>query len=670
MPKTISQLPAAASAAAGASVAADNAAGTLTEKVTLGQIATLAAASAPVVSVAGKTGSVLLVIADVSGLQTALDGKQASGSYAAATHTHSAADITSGTLGIARIPTGTTSATVCIGNDSRLSNARTPTAHSHAIADVTGLQTALDGKQASGSYAAAVHAHVIGDVTGLQTALDGKQAAGSYAAATHTHTIANVTGLQAALDAKATPADISAAVAAVVDAAPASLDTLNELAQALNDDANFASTVTSALAGKASVTHSHSASDVTAGTFDIARIPTGTTATTVCIGNDSRLTDSRTPSGAAGGDLSGTYPNPSLANSGVTAGTYTSVTVDAKGRVTAGSNPAGYSLPVATASVLGGVKIGSGISIDANGVISASGGGYTLPNATTSTLGGVIVGTGLGVSSGTVSVTYGTSAGTACQGNDSRLSDSRAPSGAAGGDLTGTYPNPTLAASGVSAGTYTSVTVDTKGRVTAGSSPAVAYSSLTGIPSTFTPAAHNHTGEEITSGTVAYARLPVGVTASTICAGNDPRLSDSRTPTSHTHAISDTTGLQASLDAKVASGRVSQSVSSATQTLTLTDRYQGVLVCSLTGNITLTMPTVSNGASFVLILRQDATGGRVATLSGVTWPTGAAPTLSTAASSFVVLQFFCDASAWYGVLLTPATVSSSSAPLSSIWSIT
>lgn len=63
MPKTISQLPAASSANANAVVAADNATGTLTEKVTLGAIATLA----PVQSVAGKTGAVTLSVSDVTG---------------------------------------------------------------------------------------------------------------------------------------------------------------------------------------------------------------------------------------------------------------------------------------------------------------------------------------------------------------------------------------------------------------------------------------------------------------------------------------------------------------------------------------------------------------------------------------------------------------------------
>jgi hypothetical protein len=56
---------------------------------------------------------------------------------AAEIHTHAASAITSGTLDIARIPTGTTNATVCIGNDARLSDARTPASHVHSGADIT-----------------------------------------------------------------------------------------------------------------------------------------------------------------------------------------------------------------------------------------------------------------------------------------------------------------------------------------------------------------------------------------------------------------------------------------------------------------------------------------------------------------------------------------------------
>jgi hypothetical protein len=45
----------------------------------------------------------------------------------------------------------------------------------------------------------------------------------------------------------------------------------------------------------------------------IAQLPTGTSATTVAIGNDARLSDNRPPTGSAGGSLAGSYPSPTIA---------------------------------------------------------------------------------------------------------------------------------------------------------------------------------------------------------------------------------------------------------------------------------------------------------------------------------------------------------------------
>lgn len=117
--------------------------------------------------------------------------------------------------------------------DSRLTNARPPTAHSHAVADVTGLQGALDGK----------------------------------APTSHTHAIAQVTGLADALAAKMTEAQAdaiaTAAIAAWVDNAPEALDTLAELAAALGNDPNFATTVMAAIGQRAMASHTHEAANIT-----------------------------------------------------------------------------------------------------------------------------------------------------------------------------------------------------------------------------------------------------------------------------------------------------------------------------------------------------------------------------------------------------------------------
>ncbi len=53
--------------------------------------------------------------------------------------------------------------------------------------------------------------------------------------------------------------------------------------------------------------------------------------------------------------------------------------------------PPAYTLPTASATVLGGIKVGSNLTIDGNGVLSAVQGSYTLPTASTTVLGGVKV---------------------------------------------------------------------------------------------------------------------------------------------------------------------------------------------------------------------------------------------------------------------------------------
>ena len=58
-------------------------------------------------------------------------------------------------------------------------------------------------------------------------------------------------------------ADINAAIDGLIDGAPGVLDTLNELAAALGDDADFITTINDSIDGKADASHTHVIADIT-----------------------------------------------------------------------------------------------------------------------------------------------------------------------------------------------------------------------------------------------------------------------------------------------------------------------------------------------------------------------------------------------------------------------
>jgi hypothetical protein len=106
--------------------------------------------------------------------------------------------------------------------------------------------TGITGKPSS--FTPAAHMHATSEVTGLDAALSAKASLASPAlTGTPTAPTASAGTSSTQL---ATTAFVAAAVSALVNGSPGALDTLNELAAALGNDANFSATVTNALSGK------------------------------------------------------------------------------------------------------------------------------------------------------------------------------------------------------------------------------------------------------------------------------------------------------------------------------------------------------------------------------------------------------------------------------------
>lgn len=154
----------------------------------------------------------------------------------------------------------------------------------------------------------------------------------------------------------ANTAFVQTALAALVASSPAALDTLNELAAALGNDPNFATTITNLLAGKQPLD-----SDLTA----LAALTTVGFYVNTGVGSvAARSITAGTGVSVANGNGVAGNPVVSLSDSGVAPGTYKVVTVGADGRVTGGTNPT----TVAGLGIIDAVKAGDkALEADAEG---------------------------------------------------------------------------------------------------------------------------------------------------------------------------------------------------------------------------------------------------------------------------------------------------------------
>lgn len=174
-------------------------------------------------------------------LMISVTGVQPSGSYAEANHNHVSSQITdfntsvSGLLPVVNISAGSN---IVISN-----------AGGNFIVGSTGLQP-------SGNYSVAGHSHLSSDITNFNTSVSGlltpyatinspsfsgTPTAPTASSGTNNFQIANTQFVRTE-------------ISNLVNSAPSTLDTLNELATALGNDPNFATTITNNLAGKANLT--------------------------------------------------------------------------------------------------------------------------------------------------------------------------------------------------------------------------------------------------------------------------------------------------------------------------------------------------------------------------------------------------------------------------------
>lgn len=156
------------------------------------------------------------------------------------------------------------------------------------ITATTGFSGTLTGNvtgNTTGTHTGAVTGNVTGNLTGNVTASSGTS---TFNHVTISGSLDMDSGTSATITGLATPVNntdaatkiyVDTAISNLVDGAPASLDTLNEIAAALNDDANLAATLTASIATKVSKAGDTMSGALAMGTNKITGLGTPTTGT-------------------------------------------------------------------------------------------------------------------------------------------------------------------------------------------------------------------------------------------------------------------------------------------------------------------------------------------------------------------------------------------------------
>lgn len=185
---------------------------------------------------------------------------------------------TSATIASADINAGTIDGTVIGGSSAQAITGTTITASTGFVGGLTGNVTG----NTTGTHTGAVTGNVTGNLTGNVTASSGSSTFNNVTIngtldmdAASAATITNLPNPTNSGDA-ANKAYVDAQVAAVVDSAPGALDTLNELAAALGDDASFSTTVTNSIAAKLPLAGGTMSGAIAMGTSKITGLGTPT----------------------------------------------------------------------------------------------------------------------------------------------------------------------------------------------------------------------------------------------------------------------------------------------------------------------------------------------------------------------------------------------------------